>query len=70
MIIPAFAVERTQEVLYSLHMLSKAGKLPRDMPVYVDSPLAIRATEVFRQLDLKGGEALIVKPRNAQVFLT
>ncbi|GFK94521.1 Ribonuclease [Fundidesulfovibrio magnetotacticus] len=48
-IIPAFAVERTQEVLYSLHMLSKAGKLPRDMPVYVDSPLAIRATEVFRK---------------------
>ncbi|MBI4959267.1 MAG: MBL fold metallo-hydrolase [Desulfovibrio sp.] len=48
-IIPAFAVERTQEVLYSLHMLSKTGKLPHDMPVYVDSPLAIRATEVFRQ---------------------
>ena len=48
-IIPAFAVERTQEVLYSLHMLAKAGRLPKDMPVYVDSPLAIRATEVFRQ---------------------
>ncbi|KAF0233145.1 MAG: metallo-beta-lactamase family [Desulfovibrionaceae bacterium] len=48
-IIPAFAVERTQEVLYSLHKLAKAGKLPKDMPVYVDSPLAIRATEVFRQ---------------------
>jgi metallo-beta-lactamase family protein len=47
-IIPAFAVERTQEVLYSLHMLSKSGKLPKDMPVYVDSPLAIRATEVFK----------------------
>jgi len=48
-VIPAFAVERTQEVLYSLHMLSRAGKLPKDMPVFVDSPLAIRATEVFRQ---------------------
>ncbi|WP_243309934.1 MBL fold metallo-hydrolase RNA specificity domain-containing protein [Fundidesulfovibrio agrisoli] len=48
-IIPAFAVERTQEVLYSLHMLSKSGKLPKDMPVFVDSPLAIRATEIFRQ---------------------
>ncbi len=48
-IIPAFAVERTQEVLFTLHMLSKAGKLPLDMPVYVDSPLAIRATEIFRQ---------------------
>ena len=48
-IIPAFAVERTQEVLYCLHTLSKQGKLPKDMPVYVDSPLAIRATEVFER---------------------
>ncbi len=48
-IIPAFAVERTQEVLYSLYLLNKDGKLPRDMPVYVDSPLAIKATEIFRR---------------------
>lgn len=47
-IIPAFAVERTQEILYCLHTLHKKGKLPADMPVFVDSPLAIRATEVFR----------------------
>ena len=46
-IIPAFAVERTQEVLYCLHELNHRGKLP-DMPIFVDSPLAIRATEVFR----------------------
>jgi metallo-beta-lactamase family protein len=48
-IIPAFAVERTQEILYCLHMLSKDGRLPHDMPVFVDSPLAIRATEIFRR---------------------
>jgi metallo-beta-lactamase family protein len=48
-IIPAFAVERTQEILYSLHLLSMAGKLPKDLPVYLDSPLAIRATEIFRR---------------------
>ncbi len=47
-IIPAFAVERTQEILYCLHELSKAGRLPKDMAIFVDSPLAIRATEVFR----------------------
>ena len=47
-IVPAFAVERTQEILYSLHLLEKRGKLPEDMPVYVDSPLAIKATEIFR----------------------
>jgi len=48
-IIPAFAVERTQEVLYCLHSLLNQGKLPADMPVFVDSPLAIRATGVFRR---------------------
>lgn len=48
-IIPAFAVERTQEVLYCLHILNSQGKLPQDMPVFVDSPLAIRATEIFER---------------------
>lgn len=48
-IIPAFAVERTQEILYCLHSLARQGKLPADMPVFVDSPLAIRATDVFRK---------------------
>jgi metallo-beta-lactamase family protein len=48
-IIPAFAVERTQEIIYSLRLLAKDGRLPKDMPVYVDSPLAIRATAVFHQ---------------------
>lgn len=46
-IIPAFAVERTQEILYCLHNLAKQGKLPDDLPIFVDSPLAIRATEIF-----------------------
>jgi len=48
-IIPAFAVERTQEMIYTLHLLAKAGRLPADMPVFVDSPLAIQATEIFRK---------------------
>lgn len=47
-IIPAFAVGRTQEMIYSLHLLAKDGRLPADMPVFIDSPMAIRATEVFR----------------------
>ncbi len=48
-IIPAFAVERTQEILFSLHKLHKQGKLPQNLPIYVDSPLAIKATEIFRK---------------------
>jgi metallo-beta-lactamase family protein len=48
-IIPAFAVERTQEIIYCLHLLAKDGRLPSDMPVYVDSPLASQATEIFHK---------------------
>jgi metallo-beta-lactamase family protein len=46
-IIPAFAVERTQALLYVLHELFLDGKIP-DLPVFVDSPLAVNATEIFR----------------------
>ncbi|MDD4952211.1 MAG: MBL fold metallo-hydrolase, partial [Desulfovibrionaceae bacterium] len=48
-VIPAFAVERSQQIIYSLFLLSKQGRLPKDMPVYLDSPLAIRATEIFKR---------------------
>jgi metallo-beta-lactamase family protein len=47
-IIPAFALERTQEVLYLLGEFSRAGQL-NDIPIYLDSPLAIKATEIFRR---------------------
>lgn len=46
-LIPAFAVERTQQLLYVLHRLFVEGQLP-EVPVYVDSPLAVGATEIFR----------------------
>jgi metallo-beta-lactamase family protein len=46
-IIPAFAVGRTQEVVYYLNKLWNEERLPR-MPVFVDSPLAVNATDVFR----------------------
>lgn len=46
-IIPAFSVGRTQEIVYSLHRLFRSGLLP-DIPIYVDSPLAVNVTEIFR----------------------
>ncbi len=46
-LIPAFAVERTQQVLYVLHDLFTRGEIP-EVPVYVDSPLAVSATEIYR----------------------
>ncbi len=46
-IIPAFALERTQEMLYHFARLRAQGEMPLDMPIYVDSPLAIKCTEIF-----------------------
>lgn len=47
-IVPAFAVGRTQELVYRLHQLMVAGDIPDDLKVYVDSPLAIEATGIYR----------------------
>ncbi len=47
LLIPAFAVGRTQEIVYSLHHLWRSGAIP-GIPIYIDSPLAVDATAVFR----------------------
>ncbi|MBA3316621.1 MAG: MBL fold metallo-hydrolase [Gemmatimonadales bacterium] len=46
-LVPAFALGRCQELVYSLHQLWRAGKIP-EIPIYVDSPLAVDITTVFR----------------------
>ena len=46
-IIPAFAVERTQELIYFLHLLNDQERIP-EIPIYVDSPMAVNATSIFR----------------------
>jgi len=56
LIIPAFAVERTQELLFDLSVLFGSGELP-EIPVFLDSPLAVRATEVFAAHSEELGEA-------------
>jgi len=45
-IMPSFAVGRTQQLVYTLHKLSDQGDIPR-IPIYVDSPLAVNVTSVF-----------------------
>ncbi len=47
LIIPAFSVGRTQEILFSLNQLAAEGRLP-DLPFYVDSPMSMEATEVLK----------------------
>jgi metallo-beta-lactamase family protein len=50
LIIPAFSVDRTQELIYQLDQLSSAKKLPQ-IKVYVDSPLSVKATMVMKEHD-------------------
>jgi len=47
-IVPSFAVGRTQRILYMVHELMRDGEIP-EFPIYVDSPLAVRATEIFKR---------------------
>lgn len=51
-IIPSFAIGRTQELLYAIREIKQSGLVKNsDFPVYVDSPLAIEATEIFSRCD-------------------
>lgn len=47
LLIPAFSLERTQEILHIIKHLKEVGKVSNDTPVYMDSPMAERATEVY-----------------------
>lgn len=57
-IIPAFAVDRTEVLLYHLHQLSEQGRLPA-VPIFVDSPMALAALSVYR--DAIDGHAVDVR---------
>jgi metallo-beta-lactamase family protein len=47
-IIPSFSVGRTQQIVYVLHQITDSGCLPR-APIFVDSPLSVNATEIYRR---------------------
>ncbi len=48
LMMPAFSVERTQEIMYDLNeLIDHRNELPKNIPIFLDSPLAIEATEVF-----------------------
>jgi len=66
-IIPAFAMERTQELVYYLHLLTDQQLIPK-IPIYVDSPMATNATTIFRVhqecYDEETREAFLVHHKN------
>lgn len=50
LMIPTFAMERTQELLFHLHQLFSEGRIPR-VPVFIDSPLAIKLTAIYKKYE-------------------
>lgn len=60
LLVPSFALGRTQELVYAIHELFSARAIP-ELPVYIDSPLALRATDVFRMHPeiMDQGESLV-----------
>ncbi len=71
LMIPAFAMERTQKLLFEINELAENGRIPK-IPIYLDSPLAIKVTEVYKKYKdyfneatmnlLKGGDLLFDFP--------
>lgn len=66
-VIPAFAIERTQELVYLLHLLTDLGRIP-ELPIYIDSPMAINATKIFQDhpecYDEETREAFLIHHKN------
>jgi metallo-beta-lactamase family protein len=67
-VIPAFSLGRTQQVVYFLHQLSRGGQLPR-VPIFVDSPLANRVTELYqRHVELMDAAAVRLLHQDGDLF--
>jgi len=68
LIIPAFSVGRTQSLLFVLHQLQLEGRLP-EIPIYVDSPLALQSTEAYQHLHrFLSAEARALQARHDDLF--
>ncbi|MFT5359802.1 MAG: metallo-beta-lactamase family protein [Candidatus Paceibacteria bacterium] len=68
LLVPTFSLERTQEMLYMLNNFAEKGLLP-SMPIYVDSPLAIRVTRIFRSnTDILNDEATAVLTHDDDLY--
>lgn len=66
-VIPAFAVDRTEEVLFLLRRLMQDGAIPR-MTVYVDSPMALKALDVYRRAIERRSDEIREEIRTPDIF--
>lgn len=67
-LIPSFSIERSQELLYIFDQLKKSGKIGKELPVFLDSPMAIRATGVFRDFPELYSKALKLQAKTDDPF--
>lgn len=67
-VIPSFAVGRTQMILYYLHRLQQKGKIP-DIPIYVDSPMAIDVTKLYKRFHQYHRLGPVIDEYDANPFL-
>lgn len=67
-LIPSFSIERSQELLYIFDQLKKQGRIRDTVPVFLDSPMAIRATEVFRNFPQLYSERLKAQVKTDDPF--
>lgn len=63
LIIPAFSIGKTQELIYTLNKMKQKGQLP-DIKIFVDSPLAINATDIFREHTYCFSESILKYMKN------
>ncbi len=63
LMIPAFALERTQELLFHMHELFEKGRVPK-VPVFIDSPLAIKLTTVYKKYEASFNKEIVKMERD------
>ncbi len=67
LMIPAFAMERTQELLFNLHELFESGRVPK-VPVFIDSPLAIKLTAIYKKYESSFNKEILDVEKGEDIF--
>lgn len=67
LVMPVFALEKTQELLYEMHELHEAHKIPQ-VPVYLDSPMAIKLTQIYSQMSKNFNPHALGEARHEQIL--